>query len=179
MIASDSIAIDGGDDGLRGPDALLDAAATDGHPGGGGEGLQRADARVRARSQGHGEHPHGREGAPLGEAAVDMPGVNPSDVKVQVEEGNVLVISGERRREKEEKGAAEGEEKEKDKEKEGGKYLRMERRMGKFMRKFPLPQNANLDSISASYKDGVLTVTVERMPPPEPKKPKSIEVKVN
>ncbi|OAY64066.1 19.0 kDa class II heat shock protein-like [Ananas comosus] len=110
---------------------------------------------------------------------VDMPGVNPSDVKVQVEEGNVLVISGERRREKEEKGAAEGEEKDKDKEKEGGKYLRMERRMGKFMRKFPLPQNANLDSISASYKDGVLTVTVERMPPPEPKKPKSIEVKVN
>jgi len=27
-------------------------------------------------------------------------------------------------------------------------------------------------------RDGVLTVTVEKLPPPEPKKPKTIEVKV-
>ncbi|KAF0916053.1 hypothetical protein E2562_000681 [Oryza meyeriana var. granulata] len=93
---------------------------------------------------------------------VDMPGLSSSDIKVQVEEDKVLVISGERRRE----------------EKEEAKFLRMERRMGKFMRKFVLPDNANMDKISAVCQDGVLTVTVEKLPPPEPKKPKTIEVKV-
>ncbi|KAJ0960759.1 hypothetical protein J5N97_001359 [Dioscorea zingiberensis] len=97
---------------------------------------------------------------------VDMPGVKQGDIKVQVEDGNVLVISGERKRSADE-----------EKEKEG-KYLRMERRMGKFMRRFPLPENVKSDGITAVYKDGVLTVTVEKQPPPEPKKPKAIEVKV-
>ncbi|KAJ0971318.1 hypothetical protein J5N97_019277 [Dioscorea zingiberensis] len=92
---------------------------------------------------------------------VDMPGVKSGDIKVQVEE-NVLVISGERKREE-------------DKE---GKYLRMERRVGKFMRKFSLPENANSEKVAAVCKDGVLIVTVEKLPPPEPKKPKTIEVKV-
>ncbi len=98
---------------------------------------------------------------------VDMPGLKSADIKVQVEEERLLVISGERRR-----GGGE-EEKE-----ESCKYLRMERRMGKFMRKFVLPDNADVDKISAVCQDGVLTVTVEKLPPPEPKKPKTIEVKV-
>jgi len=93
---------------------------------------------------------------------VDMPGLGTGDIKVQVEDERVLVISGERRRE----------------EREDAKYLRMERRMGKFMRKFVLPDNADMDKISAVCRDGVLTVTVEKLPPPEPKKPKTIEVKV-
>lgn len=94
---------------------------------------------------------------------VDMPGLKSGDIKVQVESDNVLLISGERKREEE---------------KEGAKYLRMERRVGKFMRKFVLPENANTDAISAVCQDGVLTVTVEKLPPPEPKKPKTIEVKI-
>ncbi|CAD6233089.1 unnamed protein product [Miscanthus lutarioriparius] len=93
---------------------------------------------------------------------VDMPGLGTGDIKVQVEDERVLVISGERRRE----------------EREDTKYLRMERRMGKFMRKFVLLDNADMDKISAVCRDGVLTVTVEKLPPPEPKKPKTIEVKV-
>lgn len=96
---------------------------------------------------------------------IDMPGLKSGDIKVQVEDDNVLVISGQRKREEE-------------KEKEGVKYLRMERRVGKFMRKFVLPENADMEKISAVCKDGVLTVTVEKLPPPEPKKPKTIEVKV-
>ncbi|TXG61831.1 hypothetical protein EZV62_013194 [Acer yangbiense] len=48
----------------------------------------------------------------------------------------------------------------------------------KFMRKFALPENANTDAISAVCQDGVLTVTVQKLPPPEPKKPKTIEVKI-
>ncbi|EPS67998.1 hypothetical protein M569_06773, partial [Genlisea aurea] len=95
--------------------------------------------------------------------AVDMPGLKSGDISVQVEEGNVLQISGERKREDE---------------KDGAKYVRMERRMGKFLRKFTLPENADTDKISAVCQDGVLTVTVEKLPPPAPKKPKTIEVKI-
>ncbi|XP_039066275.1 17.3 kDa class II heat shock protein-like [Hibiscus syriacus] len=94
---------------------------------------------------------------------VDMPGLKSGDIKVQVEADNVLLISGERKPEEE---------------KEGAKFVRMERRVGKFMRKFVLPENANTDAISAVCQDGVLTVTVEKLPPPEPKKPKTIEVKI-
>ncbi|XP_027084168.1 17.3 kDa class II heat shock protein-like [Coffea arabica] len=94
---------------------------------------------------------------------VDMPGLKSGDIKVQVEEDNVLIISGERKREEE---------------KEGAKYVRMERRVGKFMRKFVLPENANTDAISAVCQDGVLTVTVQKLPPPEPKKAKTIQVQI-
>ncbi|KAJ0800557.1 putative small heat shock protein HSP20 [Helianthus annuus] len=94
---------------------------------------------------------------------VDMPGLKSGDIKVQVEDDNVLVISGERNREEE---------------KEGVKYVRMERRIGKLLRKFALPENANTDKISAVCQDGVLTVIVEKLPPPEPKKPKTIQVQV-
>ncbi|XP_061355873.1 17.9 kDa class II heat shock protein [Gastrolobium bilobum] len=94
---------------------------------------------------------------------IDMPGLKSGDIKVQVEDDNMLMICGERKREEE---------------KDGAKYLRMERRVGKFMRKFVLPENANTDAISAVCQDGVLSVTVEKLPPPEPKKPKTIEVKL-
>ncbi|RVW52461.1 18.8 kDa class II heat shock protein [Vitis vinifera] len=88
---------------------------------------------------------------------VDMPGLKPDQIKVQIEEPNMLVVFGERKHEKE-----------KD-EKEGVKFLRMERRLGKFLKTFMLPENANPEAISAVYQDGVLTVTVEKKPLPEPK----------
>ncbi|KAK1416850.1 hypothetical protein QVD17_25967 [Tagetes erecta] len=92
---------------------------------------------------------------------VDMPGLKSGDIKVELDDNNVLIISGERKR---------------DEEKEGVKYLKMERRMGKLMRKFALPENADTNKISAVCQDGVLMVTVEKLPPPEPKKPKTIQV---
>ncbi|XP_047342510.1 17.9 kDa class II heat shock protein-like [Impatiens glandulifera] len=94
---------------------------------------------------------------------IDMPGLKSGDIQVQVEDDNVLLISGERKREEE---------------KDGAKYVRMERRVGKFMRKFVLPENADTDGITAVCHDGVLTVTVKKLPPPVPKKPKTIQVNV-
>ncbi|XP_064950801.1 17.0 kDa class II heat shock protein-like [Musa acuminata AAA Group] len=93
---------------------------------------------------------------------IDMPGVKPGDVRVQVEDDRSLVVSGERRR------CEDGE----------GEYVSVERRVGKFMREFQLPEDADLDAITALCQDGVLTVTVEKPPPAEPKKPKTIDVKM-
>lgn len=95
---------------------------------------------------------------------MDMPGLKPDQIRVHLEDGNMLVVCGERRREKEKE--------------EGVKYIRMERKLGKLLKKFILPENANTEKISANYQDGVLNVVVEKLPPPEPKKPKVIEVKV-
>lgn len=98
----------------------------------------------------------------------DVPGLTKSDIQVYVEEEKLLVIKcqgGKRKRE-----AVEDE--------EGCKYLRMERkRSPKFARKFTLPGDANVEGISASCVDGVLTVTVPRIPPAM--KFKTIQVSVN
>ncbi|KAL0449794.1 UNVERIFIED_CONTAM: class I heat shock protein [Sesamum latifolium] len=90
----------------------------------------------------------------------DVPGLKKEEVKVEVEDGNVLQISGERTREKEEKNDT---------------WHRVERSSGKFLRRFRLPENAKMDQIKASMENGVLTVTV---PKEEVKKPevKAIEI---
>ncbi|KAM1224056.1 hypothetical protein ACFX2G_043969 [Malus domestica] len=96
---------------------------------------------------------------------VDVPGLRPDMIDVTIEDENVLVVGGERRREKE-----------KD---HGVKYLRMERRLGKYLKKFVLPDNADIEKISAECQDGVLTITVAKRPLPEPKKPKAIQVQIS
>ena len=114
---------------------------------------------------------------------VDMPGIKAGEIKVAIENDNVLVVSGERKREANasEAGAETGDDHhDREKRWDGGgvRYLRMERRMGKFMRKFRLPENANVEAVAAECRDGVLTVRVEKLPPPEPKRPKTIQVNV-
>ncbi|KAL6563139.1 hypothetical protein OROHE_005726 [Orobanche hederae] len=90
----------------------------------------------------------------------DVPGLKKEEIKVEVEDGNVLQISGERSREKEEKSDT---------------WHRLERSSGKFLRRFRLPENAKLDQIKASMENGVLTVAV---PKEETQKPqvKAIEI---
>nr|AIN76716.1 18.2 class I small shock hsp [Pinellia ternata] len=90
----------------------------------------------------------------------DLPGLKKEEVKVEVEEGRVLQISGERAREKEEK---------------TDRWHRVERSSGGFLRRFRLPENAKMDQVKATMENGVLTVMV---PKEEVKKPevKSIEI---
>ncbi|XP_022873348.1 17.3 kDa class I heat shock protein-like [Olea europaea var. sylvestris] len=90
----------------------------------------------------------------------DLPGLKKEEVKVEVEEGNILQISGERSREKEEKNDT---------------WHRMERSSGRFFRRFRLPENAKMDQVTASMENGVLTVVVPKV---EVKKPdvKAIEI---
>ncbi|BBN15312.1 HSP20 family protein [Marchantia polymorpha subsp. ruderalis] len=97
----------------------------------------------------------------------DMPGLKHSEIKVQVqvENDSVLKISGEKKRDD---FASDTE----------IKYVRVERSAGKFMRKFNLPANANLDGISAACQDGLLTVIVPKNPPPDPHRPRTFDVNV-
>lgn len=87
----------------------------------------------------------------------DVPGINPKDVEIGVEQ-DVVTIKGERETE-------EKEEKE--------KYVRVERSKGSFYRRFVLP-NADAEHVSAESKNGVLTIIV---PKTEKAEKKRIEVK--
>jgi len=91
----------------------------------------------------------------------DVPGLKKEEVKVEVEDGNVLQISGERSKEQEEK---------------NDKWHRVERSSGKFLRRFMLPENAKTEQIKASMENGVLTVTV---PKEEAKKPQVKAVQIS
>jgi len=90
---------------------------------------------------------------------VELPGVNKDDVKITLQ-NNVLTVKGEKKQEKEAKGVD---------------YHRVERSYGSFCRSFTLPSTVKADRIDASYKDGILSVT---LPKAEEAKPKQIEVKV-
>jgi len=90
---------------------------------------------------------------------VDLPGVRPEDVKVELEDG-VLTISGERRAEHEER-------------KEGA--YRIERGYGRFVRSVTLPEGVDASKIAARLEDGVLEVHV---PKPEDRKPQRIAIDV-
>lgn len=87
-------------------------------------------------------------------------------MQVTVEDDSTLVIrsNGKRKRE--------------DGEEEGCKYVRLERRAPqKLLRKFRLPENANVGAITAKCENGVLTLVVEKLPPPP--KPKTVAVNIS
>ncbi|MBI4418360.1 MAG: Hsp20/alpha crystallin family protein [Ignavibacteriales bacterium] len=89
----------------------------------------------------------------------ELPGMSKDDVKITLE-SNVLTIQGEKKEEKEDRGED---------------FRRMERTYGSFQRSFTLPTSVKSDLIDATYKNGVLMIT---LPKAEEAKPKQIEVKV-
>jgi len=91
----------------------------------------------------------------------DLPGVDKKDIEVKFE-GGVLSIRGEKQTESETG--------------KGTRRHRTERFHGTFARSFTLPDAVKADKVDASYKDGVLSLTI---PKSEESKPKSIDIKVS
>lgn len=83
------------------------------------------------------------------EIKADLPGMEEKDVEVKLANGG-LTIKGEKQEEKEEK-----EEKQKD-------YYLHERHFGAFERSFRMPDGVDTEKIQASFKNGVLTVTLPK-----------------
>lgn len=90
--------------------------------------------------------------------SAEIPGLSKENVSITME-NNVLTISGERKFEK-------------DVEKEN--FHRIERAYGSFSRSFSLPANVATEKADASFKDGVLIVT---LPKTEEAKPRQITIK--
>lgn len=84
----------------------------------------------------------------------DVPGVDPKDIEITMENG-VLTIRGERKLEPEE-------------ERKG--FHRMERARGVFYRRFALPDTAEADKIAASGRNGVLEVVIPKQEKVQPRK---------
>jgi len=84
----------------------------------------------------------------------DLPGVDPKDIEITMDNG-VLSIKGERQSEARE-------------EKEG--YKRVERVSGAFYRRFSLPDTADAERIEAKGKDGVLEVILPKHEKVQPRK---------
>lgn len=87
----------------------------------------------------------------------EVPGMTKDDIEVTVDNG-VLALRGEKKEEKTTEEAG---------------YHRVERRYGQFERRIRLPQYVDANKIKATYKDGVLKLT---MPKAEAAKTKAIRI---
>ena len=92
------------------------------------------------------------------ELELDLPAVSADAVNVAVKDG-VLTVGGERKFEQE----------------RNGKRHRVERRFGRFSRSFRLPEDIDEESIDASFRDGVLYLSLTKKPKAQPR---TIQVKV-
>lgn len=88
----------------------------------------------------------------------ELPGIDEKDIEVNMLDG-VLTIKGEKKQEREDKEAT---------------YHRIERRYGSFHRSFRMPEKVEADKIDATFKDGILRLT---MPKSEEREVKKIEIK--
>jgi HSP20 family protein len=84
----------------------------------------------------------------------DLPGVDPKNVEVAIENG-VLTVRGEKREEREER---------------KNSYHRVERLTGSFYRAVPLPSGADAEKVSATSSNGVVTITIAKTAAAQPKK---------
>ncbi len=90
----------------------------------------------------------------------EIPGLNKKQLNVEVEDG-ILTISGDKHSTFED---------------EGAKVLRRELKQSSFKRSFELGEQLDGDNINASFKDGVLSVSIPKI---EPEKPKKTFVKIS
>ncbi|MCS7130745.1 MAG: Hsp20/alpha crystallin family protein [Archaeoglobaceae archaeon] len=76
----------------------------------------------------------------------DLPGFEKDEIEVSFE-GNSLIIKAESKKEEEETKRD---------------FIRRERRFGRVYRKITLPEGINTDQAKASYKNGVLEITIPK-----------------
>ncbi len=96
--------------------------------------------------------------------SAELPGIAKEDVKVKVNDDNMLIISGEKRSVFEEK------------EEDDKRLIRSERTYGSFTRSFILPENVDKESIRAKYENGVLNLEILKT---EPEKPNELEITID
>lgn len=84
----------------------------------------------------------------------DLPGVDPDDIEVNMENG-VLTVSGERKNE--ERSEFEG-------------VSRIERISGRFLRRFTLPDTADADAIKAKCRNGILEIIIPKQAVVQPRR---------
>lgn len=89
----------------------------------------------------------------------ELPGVQPENVQVQVQD-NTLQISGEVKQEQQEEGQ--------------GQWVLRERRYGRFQRTLTLPRPVQSNQANAEFENGILTVT---LPKAEEARAKSIPIR--
>ena len=91
---------------------------------------------------------------------VDLPGLTEKDIEVKLDH-NLLTVSSRKEEKKEEKRNG---------------YLIRERRTAGFARSFVLPEGADREGITAEFKNGVLNLSIAKVPAVQPR---NIEVKAN
>ena len=94
----------------------------------------------------------------------DMPGIQKEDIKISVDDENIMSISGSKKKYEPAEGEAER------------TVYRTERKFGEFTRKILLPENYDDEKITADFVNGVLELNIGIK---EPEKPKQIEVTIN
>ena len=82
----------------------------------------------------------------------ELPGLDENDIQVRLD-GRNLTIESKKVEEKNEEEASKGSE---------GNYLIQERRISSFSRTFKLPENANPEEVSASFKNGILSLEINK-----------------
>jgi HSP20 family protein len=88
----------------------------------------------------------------------EIPGIDTKELDITLLDG-ILTVKGEKKNEKEDKDE---------------NYHRIERHYGSFQRNFRIPEKVKTDKLNATYKDGVLKLT---LPKAEASEAKKIEVK--
>ena len=81
-------------------------------------------------------------------AKVEAPGMDQKDIQISLQE-NLLTIKGEKKQEKEERDE---------------RYHRVERSYGSFTRSVRLPVGVDGSKVTATFKNGLLTVTMPKTP---------------
>jgi HSP20 family protein len=90
---------------------------------------------------------------------LDVPGVEPKDVEITLDNG-ILTVAGNRTEEK--AVGANGTEQ--------PQQQRVERRLGRFHRRFILPDTADAENVNASGRNGVLEILIPKQPKAQPRR---------